>query len=168
MDNKWLNHKNSKIVYLSANCPVVLFPWRSSDKEQVYFWWCWRGYDLSGSGCKPEVQTGRQTCSVLPPTEAAYKSRSPASLLHFLFLSIKNDKLYLLKPLACFRVPVCTFHGGEARVRGSDLFYLLPLLGMNKRVINCVGVAAAQRQDLITQQAWSICLCYNTPSVIFW
>lgn len=44
-----------------------------------------------------------------PSTEAGYKSQSPASCLHFLFLSIKNDKLYLLKPLARFRVPVCTF-----------------------------------------------------------
>ena len=79
-----------------------------------------------------------------PDFGGVYKSQSPAPRFHFLFLSIKNDKLYLLKPLARFRVPVCTFAGGEARVRGgSDLFYPLPLLGMNKRVINCVGVAAA-------------------------
>lgn len=56
-------------------------------------------YDLSMNDFKPEVRTGRQTCSNLRPTEAVYKSRGPASCLHFLYLSIKNDKLYLLKQL---------------------------------------------------------------------
>lgn len=52
-------------------------------------------------------------------------------------------------------------------VCSSDLFHPLPLLGMNKRVINCVGGAAAQRQDGLRQQAQYIRLCYNTPLYYF-
>lgn len=46
----------------------MLFPWRGSDKVQVYFGVVLRrgeeprtpkGYDSSGSDCKPEVWTGR-------------------------------------------------------------------------------------------------------------
>lgn len=98
-----------------------------------------------------------------PSTEAAYKSQSPPPHLHFLFLSIKNDKPYLLKPLACFRVPVCTFLLNKW-VRAAQIYPAPlnhppppPYWRMNKRVIRCVGVAATQRPA--TAAWWSIRFC---------
>lgn len=83
-----------------------------------------------------------------PPATAAYKSQNPASRPHFLFFSIKNDKLYLLKPLARSLAlgsqPASP--GEEERERLHPPDTATTLLGMNKCVINCVGVAAKQRQ----------------------